>query len=178
MKPDSFNTPSMASVTTVIRRAHYHWSLILLHWVIVALVIVQYVTSAAMLRVHRPRSVFARPDPLDLLQHTIHIRVGLVIIALMVIRAGLRWRFGAPEPLVGLTSWQINAAKAVHFALYATILAQGITGAVAIYFWWPVSAAHVVLFKVLLGLIVLHIAAALWHQFFLKDGGLRRILGI
>jgi hypothetical protein len=57
MKPDSFNTPSTASLTTVMRRAHYHWSLILLHWVIVALVIVQYVTSAAMLRVSYDRKL-------------------------------------------------------------------------------------------------------------------------
>lgn len=131
----------------------YHWSLIILHWLVVALVVAQYVTSAAMLRVHKPRQIFARPDPLDLLQNTIHIWAGLMIIVLMAIRLGLRWRFGTPQPLKGTTSWQANAARAVHFALYVTIVAQGFTGAVAVYLWWPISAAHVIVFRIFLGLV-------------------------
>jgi cytochrome b561 len=41
--------------------------------------------------------------------------------------------------------------------------------AVATYFWWPISAVHVILFKVLLALVTIHVAAALWHAFVRKD---------
>ncbi len=182
MKQDARDAPSNAhpaSTGTATRpRERYHWSLILLHWLIVALVVGQYVTSAAVVRVHRPRPLGMRPDPLDLLQQTIHIRIGLLIIVLMAIRLALRWRFGAPRPVGSETSWQTKAAKVVHSALYAIIFAQGISGAVAVYFWWPISAAHVVLFKILVALVIVHVAAALWHQFLLRDGALRRIVGI
>jgi cytochrome b561 len=179
MKQDAHEAPSNTSpVMAAPPRELYHWSLVFLHWLVVALVVVQYVTSPAMLRVHRPRQIFTRPDPFAVLQHTIHIRVGLLIIVLMAIRFALRWRFGVPQPVGGTTSWQARGVQALHFSLYAIIFAQGIIGAVAIYFWWPISAAHVVLFKILLGLVILHVAAGLWHQFFLKDGALRRIVGI
>jgi len=182
MKQDAGDAPSdtrPASTGMATRpRESYHWSLIFLHWLVVALVVAQYVTSAAVLRVHRPRPIGVRPDPVDLLQQTFHIRIGLLIIALMAIRLALRWRFGAPRPFGSETSWQTKTAKVVHSALYAIIFAQGVTGAVAVYFWWPISATHVVLFKILLGLIIVHVAAGLWHQFFLKDGALRRIVGI
>jgi len=37
------------------------------------------------------------------------------------------------------------------------------------------SAAHVVLFEVLLALVAIHVAAALWHEFVRQDAVMRRI---
>jgi cytochrome b561 len=36
-------------------------------------------------------------------------------------------------------------------------------------------AAHVILFKVLLALVTIHVAAALWHEFVRKDAVMRRM---
>ena len=55
------------------------------------------------------------------------------------------------------------------------LITEGITGAVASYFWWPISAAHVILFKVLLALVTIHVAAALWHEFVRKDAVIHRM---
>ena len=60
-------------------------------------------------------------------------------------------------------------AQGVHAVFYAVLIAEGITGAVASYYWWPISAVHVILFDILLALVRIHVVAALWHQFIRKD---------
>jgi cytochrome b561 len=82
---------------------------------------------------------------------------------------------GAPAP--GAQSGGIAArlAAGVHFAFYAVLTTEGITGAVASYFWWPISSVHVLLFKLLLALVTVHVGAALWHEFVRKDAVMSRI---
>jgi len=63
----------------------------------------------------------------------------------------------------------------VHFAFYAVLIAEGVTGVLASYFWWPISAAHVFLFKVFLALATIHVGAALWREIVRKEAVLGRI---
>ena len=44
-------------------------------------------------------------------------------------------------------------ARTAHWGFYVVLISQGITGAIATYFWWPISAVRVFLFKILLGLL-------------------------
>ena len=64
MKQDAGDAPSdrrLASTGMATRpRESYHWSLIFLRWLVVALVVAQYVTSAAVLRVHRLQNLAIR----------------------------------------------------------------------------------------------------------------------
>lgn len=99
----------------------------------------------------------------------------MAIIPLMLARLALRLRIGAPTPTVAAGSLAARLALCVHFAFYAVLIAEGMTGAIATYLWWPMSAAHVILFDVLLALVSMHVVAALWHQFVRKDAMLRRI---
>jgi cytochrome b561 len=48
---------------------------IALHWTVVLLVIEQYFTSAAILRVHAYRPLGRQADPFDLTLHAVHTRV-------------------------------------------------------------------------------------------------------
>ena len=149
---------------------------ILLHWLVAGLVLVQYSTSGAIVRTHSIHLIGQRPNPTDLVLHTIHNRVGLTIIALMVGRLALRLWVGAPLP--GGSSppgFTTRLAQGVHAAFYAVLITEGLTGAVASYFWWPISAVHVILFDILLALVAVHIVAALWHHFIRKDGVVGRI---
>lgn len=139
-------------------------SLVLLHWLVVVLVIAQYITSFAITRTHQPHLLGWHPSPFDLLQHTIHNRVGLVIVVLMVLRFGLRLRLGTPAPVAETRSWQRTGATGVHFAFYGLLILQGITGAVATYLWWPISIVHQLLFKSIVALAAVHILAAAYHQ--------------
>jgi cytochrome b561 len=136
---------------------------IALHWLVAALVLAQYASSGAIVRAHSIHLIGQRPS-----------RGGLAIVALMLGRLVLRLWVGAPAPRDSSQS-AAYLAWAVHFAFYAVLIAEGLTGAVATYFWWPISATHTVLFKILLMLVTIHVAAALWHEFLRKDKVMRRM---
>ena len=148
---------------------------IALHWLVAGLVLVQYGTSGAIVRTHSIHLIGQRPNPTDLLLHTVHNRVGLAVVALMLGRLALRLWVGAPVPGGAAGGLTARVAQMVHFAFYAILITEGVTGAVATYFWWPISTVHVVLFKVLLALVTIHVAAAVWHELVGKVAVMRRI---
>jgi cytochrome b561 len=148
---------------------------IALHWLAAGLVLAQYGTSGAIVRTHSIHLIGQRPNPTDLLLHTIHNRVGLTIIALMVGRLALRLWAGVPAPGGATSGLASRLARGVHAAFYAVLIAEGVTGAAATYYWWPISAVHVILFQILLALVTIHVAAALWHALVRKDAVLQRV---
>jgi cytochrome b561 len=148
---------------------------IALHWLVVGLVVAQYATSGAIVRTHSIHLIGQRPSATDLVLHTLHNRVGLTIVALTIGRLALRLSVGAPVPGDESGGLAARLAQGVHFAFYAVLIMEGFTGAVASYFWWPISTAHVILFKVLLALVAIHVAAALWHEFVRKDAVISRM---
>lgn len=162
--------------------AHYHPIQILLHWLVVVLIAIQYATSGPIQRTHEAVAAGFTPDPSDVQLHTVHNYVGMMVIAVMVVRLGLRWWFrtgrvrSIDQNSIGEDSWRDRAASFVHLAFYGVVIAQGLTGLVASYLWWPASNVHEVLFKVLLALIALHLIMAFWHQLVLRDGVLKRMV--
>jgi cytochrome b561 len=158
------------------RPAGYRGIQIALHWLVAMFVLVQYLTSEAIVRTHTIHRLGQRQDPTDLMLHTVHIRLGLALVALMIVRLALRLWFGAPAPIEGTEGWSVSIARLVHAAFYAVLITEGVTGAIASYFWWPMSVVHVILFKVLLGLVSIHVAAAIWHTVILKDATLARMM--
>jgi len=176
-----------------IRNSTTRWGAIaqLLHWVIVALIITQFVLAS-----------IADSLPLGLAKLAMlarHKSVGITILGLAVIR--LLWRFVNPTPTLPdtLKPYERVLAKLTHFALYALLLVMPITG-------WMMSSArnfpvswfnlvqlpdlvspnrplydtllrtHAALAWLLVAVAALHVAAALKHHFFLKDDVLRRML--
>lgn len=148
---------------------------IALHWLVAGLVLAQYATSGAIVRTHGVHLIGQRPSPNDLVLHTLHNRVGLAIVALMAGRFALRLWVGVPAPGDAAEASAGGIARGVHLAFYAVLIAEGAAGAVASYLWWPISAVHVILFKVLLALVAIHVVAALWHEFARKDTVMRRM---
>lgn len=158
---------------TIIASRRYRPIQVALHWLVAVLVIEQYATSGAIKRTHAAMIAGQPPDPTDLLLHTIHNRAGMAITGLMALRLLLRWRTG---PTWRAQTFAARAAASAHAAFYGLIVAQGATGFIAAYFWWPISAAHVILFKALLALIAVHILAALWHHFARRDDTLTQMV--
>lgn len=156
-------------------RAGYSVIQIGLHWLIAALVVLQYATSGAIVRTHSVHLIGQHPSPTDLLLHTLHNRAGLAMIALMGLRLAYRLSIGVPA-LHGAGGLTAHVARLVHGAFYVVLITEGVTGAIATYFWWPIIFAHVIMFKILLGLIVLHVAAVLWHQLVRRDAVIERML--
>lgn len=161
-----------------------------LHWLVVALIAAQLTLGWLM-----PGARSTTPP--DVLNNW-HMSIGIIILAVIVIRALWRTVVGTPAPEPG-PRWQIAAAKAAHLLLYVLVfglLFSGWANAVAhnwtITLFWrlplpallPASAAwvhtvgelHSTIVWVLLGLVGLHAAAALGHHFILGDNVLRRML--
>ena len=127
---------------------------IALHWAVVLLVIEQYFTSAAILRVQAYRPLGRPADPFDLTLHSMHTRIGLLIFALIALRLLLRAAWGSPEWREPLPPWRRRLVAG------AVLLGQAATGAIATYLWWPMSSAHKALFWALVALLALHLSGA------------------
>lgn len=138
----------------------YSLAQIVLHWLVVLLIVGQYATSSAVVRVHAYRP-FGRPaNAGDLALQAIHVRIGLIVLVFVAIRLVLRVAQGAPERSPPLSPFRTRLALGVHYGLYAILLAQALTGMIAIDFWWPANLAHKALFWVLGALIGLHLGGA------------------
>ncbi len=128
-----------------------------------------------------------------------HKWLGLTVLALAVAR--LAWRAGhAPPPLPGaIPAWQRAIAAGLHHLLYVLMFVIPLTGwatssaAGVQVVWWGVlplpnllakndalahvlGTVHSLLNDALIGLVALHVAAALKHHIIDRDGVLTRML--
>ena len=90
-------------------RLQYGTTAKVFHWLIVALLLVQYPLGWLMPDIHRGMK------PGDAM--TWHISIGIVILALIVLR--FAWRLTHPvAPESSLPPWQRLSSEAVHWLLY------------------------------------------------------------
>ena len=170
-------------------RLQYGTTAKLLHWLVVALLLVQYLIGWLMPDIHKG------PPGAPM---TFHISFGIVILTLIVVR--LAWRLAHPiAPEDSLAPWQRLASEAVHWLLYMLVLATTLTGWLfASYRGWSVSWFYLVPLPMLSGenpaavkfidgwhqamewtllaLIGIHAAAALVHHFHYRDRIMQRML--
>jgi len=160
----------------------------LLHWLIVLLLVAQYVVGWTMPDIHRGTQPVGRI--------AVHLGLGVSIIAVMIVR--VLWRVLRKEPrVVERSAFMRGVAYLTHGLLYLLLIVQPLMGwANASSRGWAVGLfgihlpalsptgspighelgdIHGVLAWVVLGLIGLHVAGALFHQFVLRDGVLRRM---
>ncbi|MCL4675757.1 MAG: cytochrome b/b6 domain-containing protein [Pararhodobacter sp.] len=106
----------------------------------------------------------------------VHTIVGIGILLLTVVRLVLRVKLGAPAPVAGQHPVITIASASVHGLLYLLLLAIPLTGMAA---WGlgieDLAPVHGVLFTVALILVGAHLAAALFHQFVIRDNLLARM---
>ena len=90
---------------------------------------------------------------------------------------GLRRSRGVPPPPEGEGTLLGRAAALGHWALYALMVLMPVSGLVA---WFggvdTAGEAHEVMSNLMLFVLAVHVAAALWHQFWLKDHLLLRMM--
>jgi cytochrome b561 len=161
------------------------------HWLIVALVLAQFVVSWLMPGIGRNTV----PGPLI----NLHFSLGVLVIAVMAVRFVHRVSHPVPPAMPEAPAWERRLAQAIHGLFYAILLIVPFLG-------WASASAHnlpVTFFGLftlpalappkarwallagdlhtyamwtLLGIIALHAAAALYHYFVRRDGVLQRML--
>ena len=174
----------------MIDRLQYGNTAKLLHWLVVALLAVQYPIGWLMPDIHRNMKPGA---PM-----TFHVSFGIVILLLIVLRLAWRLTHRVP-PERSLPRWQRLSSEAVHWLLYALVLATTISGWLfASFRGWSMSLFYLVPMPMLaaenaaagrsingwhqaaewalLAAIGIHVAAALGHLFVYRDRIMQRML--
>jgi cytochrome b561 len=151
----------------------YSWIQIGLHWVIAILIGMQFINHEGMEKAWR---ALQKGQPFDGSAAQVHVLIGLTILLLVVVRIVVRLTRGAPELPADGNPFLDKVAMATHLLLYGLMLAVPLMGIAAWFLGIGIAAGmHGALFAAMLGLIVLHTIAALYHQFILKDGLIRRM---
>jgi cytochrome b561 len=149
---------------------------ILLHWTIAALVLFQLIFGDSMSFVTRAARRGSVVTAGDEAMASAHYWVGIAILVLVAARLALRLATGAPEPESSGTPLADALARIVHWLFYALLVAAPVTGLLAVYVAPSMGGIHEFAKPIFIGLIALHVVGALYHQFFLRDGTLRRML--
>ena len=159
------------------------WQLVL-HWLMAACLLAMLFIGVGMVST-------IRPTYLTLV--SIHKPLGITILVLVLIRLALRLRYGAPALPADLP-WPMKlAAEGSHYALYALMIAMPLIGwgmlsaaayPVVLFGGWHLPPilpqsdslhallwdAHFYLAFAFFALILLHVAAALFHALVRRDG--------
>ena len=148
---------------------------IALHWVTAALVLCQLFFGERVSAVIEAVEAGGSAMPTDQALVGAHYRVGISILALVAVR--ILVRLCSARPLLQTPATLMNkAALATQIAFYVLLVAMPTTGLLSTYFGDPWGEFHSFAEPVLVVLIALHAASALFQQFRLKDSTLRRML--
>ncbi|SEI23058.1 cytochrome b [Pseudomonas asplenii] len=162
----------------------------LLHWLMALMILAMLFIGAGMVA-----SVSARHEWLI----NLHKPLGIAILALAIVRLGVRFSTRQPALPADLPGWQVLAAKLSHVLLYALMLILPLLG------WAMISAAgdpvmlgssirlpallsadaatfaflrkaHGYLAYLLFLTVLMHLAAALFHGLIRRDGVLESMV--
>jgi cytochrome b561 len=164
------------------------------HWLTVALIAVQVPLGLAMYYRGNQLNIW---DGTTNFMYSLHKLLGFTLLLVIVARAFYRLIHGAPEDAKNLETWQKIGSHVVHFFLYLLLFAVPILGWVGVQRFGAVDIfglfslptflpqnpakadraffLHKLGAFVLLALIAVHIAAALYHHYIRHDGVLRRM---
>ncbi|NBN63147.1 cytochrome b [Microvirga tunisiensis] len=172
----------------VLRTERHAASLRLLHWLVAVLVLATWPLGLMIQYTHADVK-------LDF--YILHESLGFLVIWLMLLRVGNR--LFVRSPAVAAPALERRAATLVHGLLYLLLIIMPVSGFLAtnahgfplklfglVPVWspigkspdiaWTLSAIHAWSAWILLGLLALHLAAALFHHLIRRDTTLYRIL--
>jgi len=145
-----------------------------LHWLVFALLVLQYLLHEPMTEAFDRIEDGLIPDFHPLV--AAHVFGGFLIFVLAATRLYIRMERGVPPLPETDPPLQRLAAHVTHYSLYALLIALPVSGAIA---WFrgneAAAEAHSVMRALLLGLVALHVGATLYHQFVRKDGLMQRM---
>lgn len=162
-----------------------------LHWGVFLMFVSLYVLAEMM--------EDAPKGPERMALYDLHKSIGITVLFTVFLR--LSWRIAnpVPEPSGKVSKWLELAASASHYVLYAVMFIMPVSGYVMSVSgghdvsWFGLftlpnlvakneglhefgEESHEVMAAVILVLVSVHILAALWHHFIVKDNVFRRML--
>lgn len=168
--------------------SRYHPLLVAMHWLL-AFLITAALALGALVMVKIPNS-----DPMKVEALRSHMTGGFLILLLMLIRLLVRARTTHPatastgNPALDRLAWAshrmfygavlVMAGSGIVMALQTGLPAIVLAGdgVLPVDFWvYPIRSVHYAASRVLMALIALHVAGALYHTLILRDGLLRRM---
>lgn len=159
-----------------IARDRYPVPIQILHWLVVALVLAQVISSDWMEDWFDGPRVADAAAPLSS-GALVHAITGAAILVLMGARFVARFSWGTPPAPGDLPVGLRVLSRLNHFAFYLLLVALPLTGLMAVFFAPAVAWTHSVLTIALYAVLALHVAAVAWHMLVLRDGLLWRMLG-
>ena len=167
--------------------ARYHPLQVSLHWLVVILIFATFLLGKYM------SGIPNESEKIPLLE--IHMSLGFVTLVVIVVRFIARLRLPRPDSVKTGNAFLDRVSKAVHDALYLLVFLMALSGmslslqsgrmpAVfgasaaslpADFFEFRARVLHGFIAPALLVLVLLHVGAAFYHQFALKDNLLSRM---
>jgi cytochrome b561 len=171
--------------------ARYSRSARTLHWLIVALLAIQYITAVLLPHIGRNTPMSTTIN--------LHFSFGVIIVVVMAVRLVQRLRHPVPLDSTYSPGWERALARVVHLAFYALVLIVPFLGwasasahnlPVSLFGAIPLPALaapktrwaltagdiHTYAMWTMLGLIAFHAAAALFHYYVRRDRVLQSML--
>jgi cytochrome b561 len=178
-------------MASMVRVSTYTGTAKTLHWLIVVLLTVQFVVAWTMPHIGRN----TQPETLI----NLHFTLGIVILFFACLRLLWRLSHAEPAPEAGVPPWQTMTATIVHWLLYLLLFVTPVLGwanaswrgfpIITFGLEWPKLLAtrapgwawtgdvHALLANyAMLGLVALHVVAALYHWLARRDRVLQRML--
>lgn len=168
----------------------YRFSQKLIHWLMAVLIMLDLVVAS---KFGREMELLDRLD-----SRGDHASLNLIVMCLFLLRIYLRQKHGVPAAPNNMVSWQVSLSKVTHGAIYffmamlfVTGLATGMnaTSPLPVFGLYDVTLGntdesyfqfvrqfHEFTTQAIIGLISLHVLAALYHQLFLRDQVMSRML--
>lgn len=164
-------------MTASIQPRGYSLAQITLHWVIAALVIYQLIFGDDIKPAYRAFRQGTEPASDALLGANLHVCIGIAVLVLACLRLAIRLMRGAPPAPAGESQAQKWIAAVAHFLLYLFIFAMPVTGMLAWYGGFPQAGElHELAKPVIIVVVALHAAGALWQHFVARTDVLMRML--
>ncbi len=153
----------------------YNRTQIILHWVIAALVVFQFVGHEAIVEVYE--LINKGQEPAIPVLARAHVFLGGLTLILAIWRVVLRLTRGAPDLPAEENAALKIVAKVTHLTLYAAIFIMPLSGMGAWFGGQEFAATVHAVFKVVVLISVgLHVVGALYQQYVLKTGLLKRMM--
>jgi cytochrome b561 len=168
----------------------YHPLLVGLHWFLAILIILLLANGNLM------KTMTHVDDPQKIMLLKAHLIAGFMVLFLMISRLIVRLKSDKPEPMDTGSTFKNKLGKYSHIFLYVVVfgalgsgIATSILGGVPDVAFFgsgdiasldnlddvPTKIFHTVWTWILLGMIILHFSAAMYHQLIRKDGLMSRM---